>query len=621
MRQFIFTASIMTGLILSSCAKDPQNDIEVSNSPEPVLKLAESAPQDISHDENAKAPKTAAVENDPSELPERYQGLNPIDISRAEIDEHIKLLELLNQNSQKYHKTLSAWNQEDPTRRGPRPIWTPSVHSEEDSKRFRILETKLQKATSRKKYEAYIPKTLSHDEVNELIALEQAQRERQLEQQEKAQAWAKMDPATRGPHPSAASLFDVNPRLMELQGKIQNANKIERLTQRIDKLGASHNISLTDSQISELSALEAENQKIMLSFSKAMIDAQKNSQLNGAKVSPNEIINKLPKHLLQGMMETQMRIQAIEGPLKAAEKAEQLKNNLTKLSQESGVAILQSEIDETIALHAEKDRIQSNAQRQAMQNWLEEGGDISPNSPPMINDEDYARIKEIDARIKAISAPMTEAKEANNPALREQRLKQEEQLKWMTVWQEKKRAGEIPQDTPLNSPTYAQVQDRVENYSTTLKSRADKVGYVVPEADVERLNSLNDEMLDIRKRVYDMEVDGSAMVDSGHGYKLPDFKLTSSMHKIRLIEKKQRQILAGLSEAESFQNGTSLNQSSEIGTRQFNRRDVVYDSGQYGARNGTGAEDMIESFRARGINVSQADADDLIAFEQELEGR
>ncbi len=621
MRQFIFTASIMTGLILSACAKDPQTDIEVSNSPEPILKLAEPAPQDISHNENAAAPKTSAGQNDPSELPKRYQGLNPIDISRAEIDEHIALQEKLTQTRQKYHKALKDWNQEDPARRGPQPSWTHGLQSEDDTNRYRILETKLQMAMSRKKYEAHVPNILSQDEVNELMVLQRAQMERQLKQQEKVQAWAKLDPATRGPHPSAASLFDVNPRLMELQGKIQNANKIERLTQRIDKLGASHNISLSDTQISELSALEAENQKIMLSFSKAMMDAQKENQLNGGKISQAEIINKLPKHLLQGMMETQIRIQAIEGPLKAAEKAEQLKNSLTQLSQESGVAILQSEIDETIALHAEKDRIQTNAERQAMQKWLEEGGDISPKSPPMINDEDYARIKEIDARIKAISAPMTEAKEANNPALRQQRLQMEAQLKWSTVWQDKKRAGEIPQDAPLNSPSYAELQDRVENYSTTLKSRADKVGYVVPEADVERLNSLNDEMLDIRKRVYDMEVDGSAMVDSGNGYKLPDFKLTSSMHKIRLIEKKQRQILAGLSEAESFQNGTSLNQNSEIGTQQFNRRDGAYSNGQYGAKSGIGAEAMIESFRSRGVEISQADADDLIAFEQELEGR
>ena len=620
MRQFIFTASVLTGLILSSCAKDPQNDIEAVNSSAPILERAEPAPRDISHNENQNATTLkTSTQNDPSDLPEIYQGLNPIDISRAEIDELIALQEKRRQPLQKYQKALMTWNQEDPTRRGPRPTWTPSAPSEEDSQRFQILQSKLQKAMSRKRYQAHVPNILSQDEVNELMALEEARIEQQVELQEKVQAWSKLDPATRGPYPSVASQFEVNPRLMELQGKIQNAGKIKRLKQRVDKLSSAYNISLSDSEISELSALEAENQKIIMSFSKAMVDAQKESQLSGVKISRAEIMNKLPKHLLQGMMETQIRIQAIEGPIKAAEKAERLKNSLDKLSQESGVAILQSEIDETIALHAEKDRIQSNAQRQAMENWLEERGDINPNSPPMINDEDYARIKEIDARIKAISAPMTEAKEANNPALRQQRLQQEEQLKWMTVWQDKKRAGEIPQDARLNSPTYAQLQHRVENYSTTLKSRADKIGYNVPETDVERLNTLNEDMLAIRKTVYDMEVDGSSMVLGDNGYKTPSSKLTTGMYKIELIEKKQRQILAGLAEAESFRNGASLGQNSQTEIGHLRARNLADINGENG--NISDEEAITQHFLLKGTQISQEEVEELLAFQRELEGR
>ena len=109
----------------------------------------------------------------------------------------------------------------------------------------------------------------------------------------------------------------------------------------------------------------------------------------------------------------------------------------------------------------------------------------------------------------------------------------------------------------MHSPTYAEVQDQVKDYRAKLKARADKAGYTVSEANLDRLDALNEEMVDIRKKVYDTEVDGTAMVTQGYG-KSPSFALTSDMYKVRLIETKRREILADLSKAEGSQFSSCL---------------------------------------------------------------
>ena len=165
----------------------------------------------------------------------------------------------------------------------------------------------------------------------------------------------------------------------------------------------------------------------------------------------------------------------------------------------------------------------------------------------------------------------------------------------------------------------------MKDYGTKLKTRADKVGYNVLDADLKRLESLNEDMLAIRKKLYDMEADGSAMVASGRGGKSPTFALTSGLNKIRMIEQKQREILAGLWEAETSALVTSnQNSASEIGTQQFNHRDFPQSYGHEARRlaeQRSGAEALIESFRGRGIEVSQQEADELLAFELAIEGR
>ena len=83
--------------------------------------------------------------------------------------------------------------------------------------------------------------------------------------------------------------------------------------------------------------------------------------------------------------------------------------------------------------------------------------------------------------------------------------------------------------------------------------------------------------------------------------------------------------MAGLWEAETSALVTSnQNGGIEIGTQQFNHRDFPQSYGHEARRlaeQRSGAEALIESFRGRGIEVSQQEADELLAFELAIEGR
>jgi len=83
---------------------------------------------------------------------------------------------------------------------------------------------------------------------------------------------------------------------------------------------------------------------------------------------------------------------------------------MTKLSETSGVPISYDDIEETVVLNAEKDRILKKNQLQALPKWIAEGGPVTDVQSPLPNAEDDARLKVIEARLKAISAPMIEAK-------------------------------------------------------------------------------------------------------------------------------------------------------------------------------------------------------------------
>lgn len=627
MRQYTVTVPLMAALLLNACAQDTPTDSAVTLSPETIAAAAEPAPEKrVDAAQVSPALKTSASEATKPALPEPYQGLDSKEISRAEIEELVALQKGGEESAAAFRASLMAWNQQDPASRGPQPTWSRALLSPEDDARIKTLSGKLRRAQIRKRYENLDPKILSKAEAEEMIVLEQAQDKILSEHRSKIAAWAKLDPATRGPRPERdpAAIYGGNPRLIELQGKVQSANKIKHLTERIGTLSATHNISLSESEMVELTALEIEQQTFQIEFSKAMMEAQKESQINGGGTPEELAIKAIPKHLIQRMLEVDQRMKTIRAPLEAAEKSERIQRRLAKLSEESGVPILSGEISETIALTAEKDKIQNRTQAEAIKKWLAEGGP-TPNGIPLPSDEDYARIKQIEARLEAISAPMTAAKnaalEADNPSLRQSRLYREKQHKWRNDWRDKKQAGDIPLDTPMTSPSYAEIQDRVQDYGTKLKSRADTVGYAVSDADMKRLDVLNAEMLAIRKAVYEMEADGSSRVKSQNGHKAPAFKTTSAMYKIGLLETKQREILAGLSEAEQLQNGAAGGAGPTTGTRPFDYRDFAEVSGRSESGTGLGAESVIESARRRGIDISESDAEALRAFERELAGR
>jgi len=627
MRHSTLTVSVLAALLLSACAQEPQTDaVTAQISPESTAAAStETAPQAplSQKTQAAPTPETPESPTKTGDLPAKYQGLDPIEISRAELDELVALKKANDEMYDAYQTEFSAWRSQDRATRGPRPKQAASPLSPEERARLEALNRKLKNAEIRKKYENYDSKILSAAEVQEIIVLEQAQAKRLLDHQKKVAAWHKQDPATRGEPPKMdmAMVMGGDPRLMELQGKIQSAAEMKRLAERVEKLSEVHNISLSDSQISELTALEKQHRKAEIAFTQAMMEAEKAGALTSEELSETDIFSKLPKHLIQEMLDVQLRIQSIKGPLEAAEKADQVQKRMAELSAQSGIPILSGELSETIALNAEKDRIKSQTQTNAIQKWLAEGGDVS-NGMPLPNDEDYARLKKIDARLKAIAAPMTAAKnaalEADNPALRQKRLDQEKREKWQTEWQDRKQAGDIPSDVPLTSPSYAEIQDRVENYGSKLKARADKVGYSVPDTDLERLDALNAQMLAIRKTAYEAEANGSSRFSRGSLHNMPSFEMEAGMYKVKLIERKQRAILAGLREAESYEGGSAESASGKTQPT-FGGFDGV--TGQHSSGDAYGAESIIEKYRMFNIEISQSEADDLRAFEEALKGQ
>jgi len=627
MRHSTLTVSVLAALLLSACAQEPQTDAVAApiSSESTAAASAETTPEAPLSLKNQTAPSPEASDSSAKTeiLPALYRGLDAKEISRAEIDELVALKKANDEIYDAYQTEFSAWRSLDRATRGPRPKQAASPLSQEENARLEILNRKLKNAEIRKKYENYDSKILSATEVQEIIVLEQAQAKNLSDHQNKVAAWNKQDPATRGERPEMdmARVMGGDPRLMELQGKIQTAEEMKRLTERVEKLSEVHNISLSDSQISELTALEKQQRKAEIAFTQAMMEAEKAGALTGEELSETDVFSILPKHLIQEMLDVQLRIQSIKGPLEAAEKADQVQKRMAELSAQSGIPILSGELSETVALNAEKDRIKSQTQLEAIQKWLAEGGDIS-NGMPLPNDEDYARLKEIDARLKAIAAPMTAAKnaalEADNPALRQMRLDQEKREKWKTEWQDRKQAGDIPSDVPLTSPTFAEIQDRVENYGSKLKARADKVGYSVPDTDLERLDSLNAQMLAIRKTAYEAEANGSSRFSRENMHNMPSFKMEASMYKVKLIEREQREILAGLREAESYEGGGAESTSGKTQPT-FGGFEVV--TGQHSSGDAYGAESIIEKHRMFGIEISQSEADDLRAFEQALKGQ
>jgi len=144
-------------------------------------------------------------------------------------------------------------------------------------------------------------------------------------------------------------------------------------------------------------------------------EAMKSGQIQMGDFSEESIVKLIPRHDLHRMIRVEQRKKAIKAPLIAAEKTERVRDKLTRLSEQSGVVILSSEIDEAISLNAEKDRIKEKAENEAAEKWINEDGPI-PSGKGTPTEEDAARILEIDLRLKEISAPMNDALAAKRKA-------------------------------------------------------------------------------------------------------------------------------------------------------------------------------------------------------------
>ena len=189
--------------------------------------------------------------------------------------------------------------------------------------------------------------------------------------------------------------------------KKSNALGVEHKTDRIERLSKSHNIPILDNELSELIQIRAEEKRLQSEMQAAVVKMIMSGEiypasLGGGGPLSGEIMNKLPKDVLLSMFEVSQRLEAIEAPFEAAEKADIIREEMAKLNETSGVPISFQDIEEAVVLNAEKDRIQKRTQLEARRKWRDEGGPLSGVQQPLPNAQDNVRLKEIEARLKAI---------------------------------------------------------------------------------------------------------------------------------------------------------------------------------------------------------------------------
>ena len=184
----------------------------------------------------------------------------------------------------------------------------------------------------------------------------------------------------------------------------------------IERLSKTHNIPILDNELNELVQLRAEEKKLQGEMQVALVKMIMSGEINpaallgGGEQLSDKMLDKLPKDILLRISEVNQRIEDIEAPFQAADKADKIRKEMTKFSETSGAPISLGEIEETITLNAEKDKIQKRNRLEAERKWRLEGGPLSAVQKPLPNAEDDVRLKEIEARLEAISAPMIETK-------------------------------------------------------------------------------------------------------------------------------------------------------------------------------------------------------------------
>jgi len=157
MHHFMLSATILLGFILNSCGQDVQSITQ--EAPTPKIISSEVKPL------IPASQSETAVSND-----KISKDLGSEDLSPSERAEHKAFMAKRTEGGKAHSKAMRAWYNQDLESRGPKPKWKRTTLSEDESRRFWILQDKRQAFVYRSKYQYHVPKYLSENELNELVA-------------------------------------------------------------------------------------------------------------------------------------------------------------------------------------------------------------------------------------------------------------------------------------------------------------------------------------------------------------------------------------------------------------------------------------------------------------------
>jgi len=409
----LLKASLIGAVFLAACAEAPQSGSDVplaSTAPETVSK-ADPQPKQIAPAET----KTEAL----AELPEHYQGLDPTIISRAEINELIALeQEKVDwsfkqvESYQNYENQFEAWEKQNPSTRGPQPEAPHWPREEDVNSRLDVLREKLNTAQNRKRYTGLGPSIISKSEIDELIAYEQKQEELRAAKFNAIEDWNYEDPATRGEKPEYTyeETFGSDPDMLALQLNVRQAEESNRFSARIIELGKAHNIPLLDSDLAEITALNIESSQFQTEMMLAMTKAATKSEAAGEEFSEDVFLNTIPREKFHKIVKVQERLDELTYPFDAAEKADEVRNQLKHLSEEFGITIPSRDVEEAVNLNAEKDKILKRVEMEGFSKQLDSENLLLVSFVPQAEGADKERLEEIEARLIEISEPIETAR-------------------------------------------------------------------------------------------------------------------------------------------------------------------------------------------------------------------
>lgn len=479
----------------------------------------------------------------------------------------------------------------------------------------RLAET--YETSIRRRFKGLESRYFSKEEIEEYIALEREKREVMAINREKYQAWKLQDPSVRGPAPQPQGDVErinyITNRLRVLNDKFRAAQSLKPLRKNLRRLSETSNFPLTDEKIDRLIELQSEKQQLEAEHQRATIEWSRNRSKTDGYIDNSNY----PDPDRTRIHEIERQIKAIRGPLDAAAGAAKIRQEMLGLSAQYNIPILDNEIEELIALTAEKNRIDTRFQDDVYKPWID-GARKDGVPPPLMNRADYERVKVIEDRIKAIRRPLVEARqneqEANKPSLKAARLRKELNEKRSREIKDQQQAGELPSGSPTVSPSYKEVEGFVRAFPSQLDARADKVGYNIPSSDLKRLEAFNQDLLDIRKEVFAMEKTGTTMVTNKDGSASPSFAMMSRMYQMGLVIGKQQDILEPLFAAEKAQGITIKHEVGVLSGARQNNKQPVPTAQEF-------IDNWIAVYKRFNREIPRSDIDRLLEFERALENR